>query len=96
MWIDFFALNQNILTDLELLKNTVKRTLLDGLAELHKEENQLKEEDTKEKEREKEKADEDSELHVKLIQDATNGLKDKVVNKGMVSLSNDCPNVKVL
>ena len=73
-----------------------KEKLLDGLAELHKEENQLKEEDTKEKEREKEKADEDSELHVKLIQDATNGLKDKVVNKGMVSLSNDCPNVKVL
>ena len=46
-----------------------------------------KEEDTKEKEREKEKADEDRELGAKLIQDATNGLKDKVVNKGMVSLN---------
>ena len=73
-----------------------KEKLLDGLAELYKEENQLKEEDTKEKEREKEKADEDRELGAKLIQDATNSLKDKVVNKGMVSLSNDCPNVKVL
>ena len=73
-----------------------KEKLPDGLAEPYKKKNQLKEEETKENEREKEKADEDRELGAKLIQDATNGLKDKVVNKGMVSLSNDCPNIKVL
>ena len=73
-----------------------KEKLLDGLAELYKEENQLKEDDTKEKEREKEKADEGHELGAKLIQDATNGLKDKAVNKGIVLLSNNGPNAKVL